>query len=119
MKTASHSDPPLKGHVRFCVSHFGPFFFVTGFNAICTGACKSLLDLIFKKSDLAFECSALDEVFSFALAVMWTTVSDKNQNFQIIATCAEVLICTVRFNMLKIVRSLTWFVQCMLKLVDK
>ena len=26
MKTASHSDHLLKGHGRFCVSHFGPFY---------------------------------------------------------------------------------------------
>ena len=26
IKTASHSDHPLKGHGRFGVSHFGPFY---------------------------------------------------------------------------------------------
>ena len=26
MKTASHSDHPLKGHGKFCVSQFGPFY---------------------------------------------------------------------------------------------
>ena len=26
MKIASHSDHPLKGHVRFCLSHFGPLY---------------------------------------------------------------------------------------------
>ena len=30
-----------------------------------------------------FECSDLDGVFSFVFVFMWTTVSDKNQNFEI------------------------------------
>ena len=34
-------------------------------------------------SNLAFECSDLDGVFSFAFVVMCTTFSDKNQNFEI------------------------------------
>ena len=76
VKTASHSDHPLKGNGRFCVSHFGPFYCLMQFNI--------LLDLLFKNSYLAFECSDLDGVFSFALAVMWTTFSGKkNQTFEI------------------------------------
>ena len=39
--------------------------------------------LNFTRSYLAFECSDLDGVFSFAYAFMWTTISDKNQNFEI------------------------------------
>ena len=39
--------------------------------------------LNFKRSYLTFECSDLDGVFGFEFAFMWTTISDKNQNFEI------------------------------------
>ena len=57
-----------------------PFWTFLLFNANCIGICNSLLDSFFKWSYLAFECSDLDGVFSFAFAFMWTTISDKNQN---------------------------------------
>ena len=59
-----------------------PFWIFLLFNAICIGKCNSSFDLIFKRSYLAFECSDVDGVFSFAFAFMWTTISDKNQNFE-------------------------------------
>ena len=82
MKTASHCDHPLKGHGRFCVSRFGPFL-VYCLMQFALEYATPLLDLIFKRSYLAFEGSDLDGVFSFAFAFMWTTISDKNQNFEI------------------------------------
>ena len=62
----------------FCILFWTFLLFI----AICIGICTSLLDLIFKQSYLAFECSDLDGGFSFAFAVKWTTISNKNQNFE-------------------------------------
>ena len=80
MKTASHSDHPLKRTWQILCITFLTFLL---FNAICIGICTSWVDLICKRPYLAFECSDLAEVFSFAFAVMWTTILDKNKNFEI------------------------------------
>ena len=61
MKTASHSDHPLKGHGRFCVSHLD--LSIVYFNLHWN--MHLFVDLIFKRSYLAFECSDLYGIFSF------------------------------------------------------
>ena len=59
-----------------------PFWSFLLFNAIYIEICNSLLDLILNRSYLEFECSDLDGVFSFSFVFMWTTISDKKQNFE-------------------------------------
>ena len=81
LKTASYSDHPLIEYGRFCVSHFRSFCCLMLFALKCVW--NSLSDLIVKGSYLVYETSDLDGIFSVAFAFMWTTILDKNQNFEI------------------------------------